>query len=546
MYRTVLLVIAAGFLFACGRAKKNRDEGVFNYNEMSGVSSLDPAAANNFENILPVHQIFNGLLQMDDSLNPEPCVARSYSISADGRQYTFILRNDVYFHDNPCFKDGKGRKVVAADFVFSFERLFDSKVSGAGTLLDRIDRDDSSASKGFYALSDTVFTIRLREPFSAFPSVVTMKYFSVVPQEALRMYGADFRRNPVGTGPFCFKMWDEGTKLILLKNENYFERDGNNQRLPYLKAVTVSFIRDRETAFMELLNGKFDMLSGADAFNTNEVLDREGNLRDFYRKKFTLQKFDFLKTDYIGILVDESLPVVRNSPLRLKAIRQAVNRGFDRRKLVKYLRNNLGRPAESGFIPHGMKSFSEQEVKGYTYDPDTVRALLAAAGFPNGQGLPEITLHISDIYKEQVEFMQSQLAENKIRVQISIEKVAVLRQAVNNSEFLLFKKSWFADYPDEENFMSLFYSRNFSPRGVNFFHYKNEKFDKLFEEAQKTLDEKKRIALYRQMDRQLIEDAPFIPMYYDVAVRLVSKKVSGLGTNAMNLLNLTRVKKEAE
>ena len=119
-----------------------------------------------------------------------------------------------------------------------------------------------------------------------------MKFFSVIPREAIEMYALDFRKNPVGTGAFTFKAWDEGTKLILLKNQNYFERDSNQNRLPYLDALTVSFIKDRETSFMELLNGKFDMLSGADAFNTNEVLDKQGELRELYKKKFYLQKQD--------------------------------------------------------------------------------------------------------------------------------------------------------------------------------------------------------------------------------------------------------------
>ena len=122
-----------------------------------------------------------------------------------------------------------------------------------------------------------------------------MKYFSVLPYEAIDYYKFDFRRNPVGTGAFVFKLWEEGNKLILIKNQNYFERDIHNVRLPYLDAVTVSFIKDRETAFMELLNEKFDMLSGEEAFNTNEVLDKDANLRELYRKKFYLQKETFFK-----------------------------------------------------------------------------------------------------------------------------------------------------------------------------------------------------------------------------------------------------------
>src|SRR5690606_698873 len=127
-----------------------------------------------------------------------------------------------------------------------------------------------------------------------------------------------------------------------------------------------------------------------------------------------------------------------------------------------------GVPAHSGFIPQGMKSYDPKFVKGYSYRPDLVSKLLSEAGFPDGKGLPELTLHVTNDYKEQVEFIQSQLAENKIKINISVEKPSVLRQSVNGCEYILFKKSWLADYADEENFMSLFYSKNFSPQGVNF------------------------------------------------------------------------------
>jgi len=545
LYSSLVPTLFLLCIFYSCQSNKNKQDGrtVFNYNEMNGLTSLDPGAANNFENIWPVNQLFDGLLQLNDSLNITPCIAKTYTLSQDGLSYTFTLRNDVKFHDNLCFKNNAGRIVTASDFVFSFERLYDSKVSSASSIMDYIDSDASGFHKGFEAIDDTTFYIKLKKPFSAFLSLLTMKFFSVLPREAIDYYKLDFRRNPVGTGPFIFKVWDEGTKLILLKNKNYFEHDKNGVALPYLDAVTVSFIKDRETAFMELLNNKFDMLSGADAFNTNEVLDKSGNLRELYQKKFYLQKQTFLKTDYIGILIDEEAEIVRNSPLRLKKVRQAINYAFDRDKLIKYLRNNLGEAAHAGFIPKGLKSYNPRLVKGYDYNPDKVKKLLEEAGFPDGKGLPEMTIHFTDNYKEQVEFIQSQLAENNIKIDLSVEKPSILRAAVNNMEYMLFKKSWYSDYADEENFMSLFYSKNFAPQGVNFFHYKNAEFDRAFEQALVENNEEKKIALYQQMDRLIIEDAPVIPLYYDQVVRLVSHNIQGLGNNSMNLLNLKTVVK---
>lgn len=539
-----LLTVGAMLSFtSCKEDKKEEDNRtVFNYNEMAGVTSLDPATANNTEDIWPVNQLFNGLVQMNDSLQVVPCIAKSWEISEDGLTYTFHLKNNVFFHDNKCFENEKGRKVVAKDFVFSFNRLFDTRTSNAAAFLTNIDRTEKTGYKGFLALNDSTFVIYLKEPFSAFLSSLTMKYFSVIPHEAIDMYDQDFRRNPVGTGPFKFKLWEEGTKLVMLKNENYFEFDGSN-RLPYLDAVTVSFVKDRETAFMELLNGKYDMLSGADAFNINEVLDKQGNIQPIYAKKFELQKQTYLKTDYLGILVDENIDIVKKSPLKVKAIRKAINYGFDRVKMVKYFRNNIGYPANAGFIPKGLPSFDANIVKGYTYDPEKVRQLLIEAGYPGGKGMPEITLHTTEAYLEQTEFIQSQLAENNINVKISVDKTSVLRQGVASCEYNFFKKSWVCDYADEENFMSLFYSKNFSPIGSNYTHYKNPDFDVLFEKVIKEQNPDVKKDLYQKMDQMLIDDAPIVPLYYDQVIRLVHKNISGLSTNAMNLLNLKKVKK---
>ena len=179
----------------------------------------------------------------------------------------------------------------------------------------------------------------------------------------------------------------------------------------------------------------------------------------------------------------------------------------------------------------GSLNFDEEIVKGYSYNPDKVRQLLIEAGFPDGKNLPEITLHTTDNYLEQTEFIQSQLAENNIKVNISVDKPVVLRQAVAACEYNLFKKSWVGDYSDEENFMSLFYSKHFAPQGVNYFHYSNLEFDKLYEEALISTSDTSKISLYQQMERLLIEDAPVIPLYYDEVVRIVDKKITGLPIN---------------
>jgi len=535
----VLLLLLMLSLFSCGNKKnENSDKKIFHYNELGGISSLDPAATRNTENIWAVNQLFNGLVQMDDKLNIEPCIAKSWDISEDGRTYTFHLRNDVLFHNHELFKNGKGRQVIAPDFVYSFSRLYNPKVSSAMSLLENIDKTQKG---GFTATNDSTFVIYLKENFSPFLGILTMKYFSVVPQEIVEHYGEDFRKNPVGTGPFSFKMWQEGTQINMLKNLNYFEKDANNNTLPYLDAVSISFIKDKETSFMQFMKGDLDMVSGMEAFNPNEVLDDKGKLKPFYKKNYDLQTQPCLRTDYLGFLIDES--VNKNSPTTNRAVRRAINYAIDREKLIKHFHKNLGIPATAGFIPAALPSYNPNIVKGFYYDPDKAHELLLEAGYPEGKNLPEIFLYTTENYTDMFEFIQAELAESHIKIKIMVEKPAVLTQAIANNEIPFFRKSWIGDYPDEENFMSLFYSKNFSPKGFNYTHYNNPVFDKLYEQARNCLNDSLKITLYQKMDQMLIDDAPIVPLYYDEVIRLVSKKITGLNTNPMNLLNLKQVKK---
>lgn len=526
-------------ILSCSSPQKKETRIAFKYNEMGAVTSLDPAFASSFENIRVVGQLYNGLVGLSDSLTIQPDLAKSWEIADDGLTYTFHLRNNVYFHDNKCFEEtqGKGRLVTAKDFVYTFNRLLDPRTSGATSLLSCVQEKDA-----FVANDDSTFTIHLGRSFTPFLGILATRFFSVVPREAIELYGEDFRRNPVGTGPFQFKMWEEGAKLVLLKNPTYFETE-NGARLPFLDAVAVSFIKDRETSFLDFIKGEFDMVSGLDAINMDQVLTTDGKLKEEYKKSMVLQTQPFLKTDYLGFFIDEKFPSVQQSPLKLKLIRRAINYGFDRKKMVAYLRRNLGQAATSGFVPPGLPSYDSSTVKGYNYEPDQVKKLLKEAGYPGGQGLPEISLATSEQYLELAEYIQAQLGELGIKLKIDVQKASVLNQSIADSKVNFFRKSWIADYADAENFLSLFYSKNWSPAGFNFTHYSNPEFDKLFEQARVELNVSKRYSFYQQMDQLLISDAPIVPLYYDQVVWLVHTNINGLTSNPMNMLSLKRVKK---
>ena len=541
-----VLIAAVTIVISCGNPNSIAEENgltAFRYNEPGGITSLDPAYAKNLENVWPVHQIFNGLVQMNNETEVVPCISTDWTVSEDGREYTFTLRDDVYFHDNENFDNEKGRRVTAYDFEYSFFRLIDDDVASPGrSIFSVLERSERSHYKGFYAVDEVTFKIFLKQAYPPFLGLLTMDYCSVVPQEIVEYYGNDFRRNPVGTGPFKFKRWVEGEKLNLVKNDNYFEMDGVN-RLPYLDAVSVSFVKDPQVAFLDFIRGNFDFKSGLDGSFKDEILTNDGELKEEYMQTFKMEKQPWLETVYFGILVDETLDNVKISPLKEKAIRKAINYAIDRDKMVKYLRNNIGVPAHSGFVPRGIASYDADKVKGYDYNIEKARELLYVAGFPEGKGMPKIKLRTTKLYEQVNIFVQHELQEIGIPAEIEVFDEGYYRGMVENSGANFFTKSWIADYPDAENFLMLYYSDNYAPKGFNYTHFSNFEFDKLYNMAMGEVDDSLRYSYYQAMDRILIEEAPVVPLYYNEVVRFVHNNIEGLETNSMNTLSLKRVKK---
>jgi peptide/nickel transport system substrate-binding protein len=525
------------FSISCSNDDQNLIPNVFRYNESKGISTLDPAFAKSQVLIWPTNQIYNGLVQMDSELNINPCIAKNWEIKNTGLTYIFTLRKDVYFHNSSIFDKGKGRKVNASDFEFSLNRVINPKTASPGAWIF-----NNVADNGIKAINDSTLQINLRNPFPAFLGLLTMQYCSVIPKEAIEKYGTDFRRNPVGTGPFQFKYWKEGEKLVLVKNPNYFEFDKAGSRLPYLDAVAITFINDKQSEFLEFLKGKSDFISGLNAANKDELITKNGNLSPKYVGKINMLNQPYLNTEYLGFLLDTSKIKNKNSPVLNKKVRQAINYGFDRKKMMKYLRHNIGYPANYGFIPKGLPSYTEN-ILAYNYDPDKTRKLLIEAGHPGGEGLDPITITTTSDYLDLCEYIQQQLSVFGIEILIDINTGATFRDMVANSKLEFFRGSWIADYPDAENYLALFYSKNHSPNGPNYTQYDNLNYDKLYEKAMIVSNDSIRFCLYREMNQMITDDAAIVPLYYDEVIRFVNKNIEGFESNPMNLLNLKKVKK---
>lgn len=532
---TFLAVVSMG-AFSCA-SRTDHSKMIFRYNESAGIATLDPAFAKNQSIVWAVHQIYNTLIETDDNLNMQPSLAKSWEVTPDRMTYTFHLHPDVYFHDNPAFPGGKGRRMTAYDVEFSFKRIMDKSTASSGAW---IFNDRVNVETGFQAMDDSTFQLRLLTPFNPILGLLSMKYCSVVPKEVVTKYGKDFRNHPCGTGPFSFKVWEEGQVMILSKNEQYFQRDSAGKRLPYLDGIKISFFDNKATEFLLFQQGQIDFQNDIDASFKDEVLSKKGLLKNEWKDKIILSKHPYLNTEYLGILQDTNNIILRDSPLRFLKVRQAINYGFDRQKMMLYLRNSIGIPAESGFVPAGLPSFDTAIVKGYHYNPQKARLLLKEAGFENGNGLPVLKLLTVAVYAELGSFIAKELEDVGIKIQVEVVQKGLLLEQTAKSEALFFRGSWIADYPDAENYLSVFYSKN--PAPPNYTRYKNLQFDKLYEQSLIEKNDSVKLNLYRQMDQLVINDAPVVPLWYDEVIHLVNPRVINMQANGLNLLELRRVR----
>lgn len=267
--------------------EKNELKNIFRYNSESGIASLDPAFAKNQQIMWAVHQLYNTLVEVDSSLNIIPSLATHWNISDDRRIFTFYLRNDVFFHDDESFTGGKGRKMTAYDVEYSFKRMIDKETASPGSWIfnDKVD-----SLNGFRAIDDSTFQLKLIKPYNPILGILSMQYCSIVPKEAVVKYGNDFRRHPVGTGPFQFVAWEEGQALILKKNPVYFEVDEEGRRLPYLEGVKVSFNDSKATEFLLFRQGKLDFINDIDASFKDEVLTKRGTLREEWEERYSCKR----------------------------------------------------------------------------------------------------------------------------------------------------------------------------------------------------------------------------------------------------------------
>jgi len=535
--------------------------GRYTLNEIRGnPSSLDPVRMNSKVEDDIGTNIFDKLIDNNSQLEIRPELAKSWEISDDGLTYTFHLRTDAYFQDDSCFPGGKGRRMVASDVKYSFQRVCDPRtltsgfwvfediVEGADEYFNNIGKTTpqpppflGGGVSGFKVVDDSTFVIKLVKPFAPFLEHLTTSFGYIVPHEAIEYYGKDFFQHPVGTGPFRFVYWQPDQGILLKRNPHYWEYDSAGNHLPYLDEIKFTFIKDDKTLLQTFLQGSEDEDFTLPTESFQQIVTPEKTLTPQY-SKYVLQHVSAMNTYFMEFLCSKP-------PFDNMALRRAMSFAVDRQSIVKYvLKNSPHGPADHGIVPPAFTRYPIDSVPGITYHPDSVKYWLIKAGYPGGKGAPVITL---SVYNEPrpmqiAEAMQRMWQNIGLTVNLQVMQTAELLDGSEDGKLELWLTRWYADYPEPENFLNLINGR-LVPTEPNLKSYpnsarwKNAEFDSLFYQGIATTDEAKRMELYAKAENIMAYDAPTIPLFYEEHYRLLQPWIRDNPLDPMNKIVLKYV-----
>ncbi|MCF8200781.1 MAG: ABC transporter substrate-binding protein [Bacteroidia bacterium] len=537
----VLLFTVLG-LGGCKNVDKKSPQQIFHYNEDVSVTTLDPAFVRSQSENWIVSQIFNGLIDLDAQLQPVPALAKSWEISTDLLTYTFHLRSDVNF----CFVDKQGkvttRKMVASDVAYSLSRIADPATSSPGAWIF-VGKIDSQLNRVFIAPNDSTFVLKLVSPAASLLGLLSTNFGYVVPKEYARLDKSYLARNPVGTGPFYVRRWEDEIKLVMRKNPHYHEKDTQGVPLPYLDAINVTFVKNKQTAFMQFAAGSYDFFNGLEGSFKDELLTDQAMLKPKYAQKMKAIITPFLNTEYVGCYLGE-YPGKTNW-LKDVHLRRALFYAVDKQKLVRFFRNGLGDAGDWGVVPPILNAHEKETITEANAAWQKALAEYQQSGYAKQTNKPEIVLSTTADYLDMMVYLQETWGRLGVKIKVDIQTGGMLRQLRNEGKLMLFRGSWIADYPDAENFLACYYAPYLSPMGPNYTHFEDAQFDTLYrlieagESGQKASLRKQYI---QQANQILIDQAPVIPLYYDKSIRLIQPWVQGLENDAANRLVLKRVK----
>lgn len=544
---SILVLLLFILPLGCGKRPANDDSGQMVLRNVMFVKlkGFDPAHAEDVYCKKVIGQIFENLYDYHYLKRPYeiiPLLADGLpQISDDKLTYTIKIKKGIYYQDDNCFPEGKGRELKASDFVYAYKRLaniktvsprwsfIDGKIAGLDQFREytktvkKGEVDYTRQVEGLKALDDHTLQFKLTKPYPQFiSSTLTDASYTPIAVEAVKYYGKDIISNPVGTGPFRLSQWRRGSFVELVRNPNFREEfyptegeesdkengylDDTGKKIPFADKITWTIIEEKQPRWLLLMQGKLDWIENIPKDNYGEAISVTGGLTKAMKdRNIRLKIYPEPSLFWLGFNMED--PVLGSN----KPLRRAISYAFDREKFVELFKNNRDIIAH-GIIAPVMVSYNREiKQKGFAkFDPDKARQLLKEAEKNYGSKLPVLKIAVpgtDTTYRQIGQFFEKCFNEVGLLVEIDYMDWPTYQQRMNKKQLQIFFSGCKIGIPDAIDFLVSFYSKNASP-GPNSYNYFNPEFDRLYEVVEVMEDCPQRTKLYRQMEQIVLEDCP--------------------------------------
>ncbi|MDD2982048.1 MAG: ABC transporter substrate-binding protein [Crocinitomicaceae bacterium] len=513
------------------------------------VNSLFPLAIETVYQQRLSNQIFETLLKFNNDGNQIiPSLCESYKIENEGKTYTFKIRKNVYFQDNPCFANGKGRLLTAEDVKFSLEfacsglpenkvfHLFEKIIDGAEEFQKNTKKTLAQyAVSGIKVIDKHTISINLKSSFGDFEKVLTHSSLGIFPKEAYQKYGTSIEKNPVGTGAFQLKSWTN-EEIKLIRNERYWKKDNFGNQLPYLNAISIRYSKNKKAELEAFKAEKIDLILNIPA---NEIENTIGTLEEAQAGKNVKHKLYSKKSLSVNFLAFTN----HTAPFNNIDVRRAFNLAIDRNQLIKNSLDGQGYEITNGFVP-AIEGYPSEKIQQEKFNILEAKKLLLKAGYPNGEGFPEVEIY-TNTNVEGTALKLIQELKNQIKDHLNIDLKIVYGgqkerlKAISQGKAVMWKNGWVADYPDPLSFLESF--RIYDPTSP--FSFDNQQNSDLFAtilaEATVEKNDEKRNELYLKCDQMIVDQLPVILLYNDDFISMANAKVRNFKTNSLEQMDFS-------
>lgn len=556
LYTVVLATMI--FISSCGPkisdAPRSDKNGTLQLTENTVVANLFPYSITAQTEITLVSQFHCGLLRFDTkTLEVVPGLAQRWETSSNGKLITFHLAKGACFQNDECYSGGNGPEITSKDVKFSFELLCTKDSSNS--VYEIFMKDLLAGGNDFYnkkvntlncfkIIDDSTFTIELENPSLSFLKILAHPSIAIINEIAYKKYGKNLKN---GAGPFIYNPTSTPEKIILTRNNNYFERDENGFSLPYLDTVVMTILPSIEESLILYEKNKIDLVNALPSVRVREIVEK--NIKEFSAKppKSILKHEAEMLTQYYTFNT-------KRVPFDNKKVRQAISHVIDKEKIVAdILQGQAISAGNFGITPSIFNGYDVRNIHSCEYDIEKAKKLLSEAGYPNGKGFPDISLLINSGSSRNSNVLfeiQKQLKSN-LNINLAFDglpyKDKIMLQKKGKAD--MYRDGWTADYPSPETFLNLFYGKNVpsDPNGLSYpntSRYQNTEYDSYFTKGRNAITKDSSYFYFMKAEQLLMDEAVVIPLWYEGTYRLLNFKVKNLELNSMRYYDLRKVYKE--